>query len=104
MPVSSSTINPLPSSPGWLSLTRPWKKGDTIDLKLPMHLNTQPINDDPNCVAYTFGPHVLVGCVDDPAVVHISEKKSGRIGWSRKATWSSTRRIANRSNSNPYAM
>ncbi len=65
---------PTKVSPGWLSLTRPWKKSDTIDLNLPMHLNTQPINDDPNCVAYLFGPHVLVGCVPDPSQVHVPRK------------------------------
>jgi DUF1680 family protein len=54
----------------WLGLTdylQRWtgeaEYGDTLELQLPMRLHTQAINDDSNCVAILYGPHVLAGCV-----------------------------------------
>ncbi len=40
---------------------RTWHDGDTVELTLPMSLSTQPIDDDPNCVAVLYGPHVMAG-------------------------------------------
>lgn len=51
---------PEPSS--WLAIRRTWRQGDTVEIRAPMHLYIQAINDDPNCVALLYGPHVLAGC------------------------------------------
>jgi uncharacterized protein len=40
---------------------RTWRDGDTVELTLPMSLYAQPIDDDPNCVAVMYGPHVMAG-------------------------------------------
>jgi len=42
-------------------LHRTWRDGDVVDLRLPMSLYSQPINDDPNCIAVMYGPHVMAG-------------------------------------------
>jgi uncharacterized protein len=40
---------------------RTWRDGDTVELTLPMSLYAQAIDDDPNCVAVMYGPHVMAG-------------------------------------------
>ena len=51
----------------WLTLERPWKDGDVVELTLPMSLHTQPINDDPKLAAVMVGPLVLAGVLDGAA-------------------------------------
>jgi DUF1680 family protein len=51
-----------PSS--YFCLEREWKEGDQVELQLPMRLKTNPMPDDPNLVAYQYGPIVLAGVVD----------------------------------------
>ncbi len=55
-----------PVEPGtWLSIKRTWKDCDHIRLELPMRLHAWPMPDDPNLVAFMYGPVVLAGIVDD---------------------------------------
>lgn len=50
------------ASPGsYLSISRVWKKGDRIELELPMRLNAEPTPDDPKLQALLYGPIVLAG-------------------------------------------
>ncbi len=49
----------------WLSIKRTWKDCDHIRLELPMKLHAWPMPDDPNLVAFMYGPVVLAGIVDD---------------------------------------
>lgn len=46
-------------SNGYLSLTRNWRKGDRLELELPMALRVEALPDDPATVAYLHGPVVL---------------------------------------------
>ncbi len=48
-----------PSS--YLSLTREWKDGDRVDLRLPMSLHVAPIPGDDTQPAIMYGPLVLAG-------------------------------------------
>lgn len=51
-----------PATPGsYLSLTRDWKSGDVIDLRLPLSLRIRPSMDDPTMVSFFYGPVVLAG-------------------------------------------
>ena len=55
---------PLEATPGagsYLSITRTWKKGDRVDLELPMSLAAEPFPDEPRVEAFLYGPIVLAG-------------------------------------------
>jgi hypothetical protein len=48
------------AQPGsYLSLTRQWRNGDTIELSLPMQLRSEPLLGDPTMRAALYGPLVL---------------------------------------------
>ena len=50
------------AAPGsYLTLSRVWKKGDRIDLQLPMHLTMEARLGNPRLQAYLYGPLVLAG-------------------------------------------
>ncbi|HEV2396779.1 MAG TPA: glycoside hydrolase family 127 protein [Candidatus Sulfotelmatobacter sp.] len=50
------------ASPGsYLSVTRIWKTGDKIELRLPMSLHIDPMPDDETVQAVLYGPLVLAG-------------------------------------------
>ena len=49
-------------TPGsYLTIHRAWKKGDSIELDMPMHLHVAPFADNPSLVAVLYGPLVLAG-------------------------------------------
>jgi DUF1680 family protein len=55
---------PLPAgaSPGsYLTLTRTWRSGDTLELGLPMALRSEALADDPGLQAFLYGPVLLGG-------------------------------------------
>lgn len=63
---ASVTINGQASNvsanPGnYASITRAWKAGDTVSVKLPMKLHTVAANDNANVAALVYGPVVLSG-------------------------------------------
>ena len=50
------------ASPGsYLQITRAWKKGDRVELELPMSLSSEPLPDQPDVWAILYGPTVLAG-------------------------------------------
>ena len=59
--VNGRPLDATPGSGSYLSLTRVWKKGDRIDLELPMGLSAEPFPDDPRVLAFLYGPIVLAG-------------------------------------------
>jgi DUF1680 family protein len=61
-------VNGRPESvtakPGsYLTVRRKWKDGDRIELTLPMSLRIQPMPDDPELVAFMYGPLILAGAL-----------------------------------------
>lgn len=48
----------------YVKITRVWKKGDKIDVRLPMKLTTEELHADSNYVAFLHGPIVLAGKTD----------------------------------------
>ena len=50
---------PLRRVGGYGVVTRRWRAGDTVVLTLPMRLQTAPLPDAPDVVAFTHGPVVL---------------------------------------------
>jgi hypothetical protein len=50
------------ASPGsYLTLARTWKKGDRVEMELPMRLHIEVMPDDPKVQAILYGPLVLAG-------------------------------------------
>lgn len=50
------------ASPGsYLTLSRVWKPGDKVELRLPMHLGVEAMPDDAHVQAFLYGPLVLAG-------------------------------------------
>jgi len=50
------------ASPGsYLTLARTWKKGDRVEMELPMRLHIESMPDDPKVQAILYGPLVLAG-------------------------------------------
>jgi DUF1680 family protein len=56
---------PRPQENGYVLLRRAWKKGDVVDVSLPMQLWEEPLPDDPNKVALLYGPLVLAGVLGE---------------------------------------
>ena len=50
----------LEAKPGtYLTISRKWKKGDTIDLKMPFHFYLDPVMDQQNIASLFYGPVLL---------------------------------------------
>jgi DUF1680 family protein len=63
----------------WATISRRWRKGDTIDLTLPFSLRTAAIDDrHPDTVAVMYGP-VMLTAVDPPAELSASARGLGRM-------------------------
>ncbi len=63
-----SPVTSTPSS--YADVTREWKDGDRVELKVPRSLRLEAMPDNPNRVAVMYGPLVLagdLGSVGDPA-------------------------------------
>jgi DUF1680 family protein len=45
----------------WITLRRPWRAGDVLEVTLPMQLAVEPTPDHPAVQALTYGPVVLSG-------------------------------------------
>lgn len=57
------------TSSSYIKLSRLWKEGDVVDIRIPMTLRLETMPDNPKRVAVMFGPLVLageLGPVDDP--------------------------------------
>jgi len=50
------------ADPGsYLTISRTWKKGDRVEMALPMSLTVEAMPDDPRTQAFLYGPLVLAG-------------------------------------------
>jgi uncharacterized protein len=59
------------ASPGsYLAIERVWRTGDTVELRLPMELRTEGLPDDPNLLAFVYGPVVLAGDLGAEGLTH----------------------------------
>jgi len=59
--VNGRALEPTPGAGSYLSITRAWKRGDRVDLELPMSLAAEPFADEPTVQAFLYGPIVLAG-------------------------------------------
>jgi DUF1680 family protein len=59
--MNNQKIN-IDSNPGsYIPIDREWKNGDTVEARFPMRLQIESMPDDPNTVAFLYGPIVLAG-------------------------------------------
>ena len=59
--VNGKQVVPIKDSSGYFIVHRTWKNEDRIELVMPMRLYTESIPDNPNRIAFLFGPIVLAG-------------------------------------------
>jgi DUF1680 family protein len=59
--VNGGLLEATPGAGSYLSITRAWKKGDRVDLELPMSLAAETFPDEPRVQAFLYGPIVLAG-------------------------------------------
>ncbi|OBT75338.1 hypothetical protein VF21_04704 [Pseudogymnoascus sp. 05NY08] len=68
-------------------LSRPWKSGDTVKIRLPMKLRTVPAKDNANIAAIAYGPVILSGNYGStslssvPALTLSSIKRSSELAF-----------------------
>lgn len=48
-----------PGADGYFTITKKWRKGDVIEMKLPMHLSAEQLPDRSDYYAFKYGPVVL---------------------------------------------
>ena len=57
--VNGKTVNAKPEANGYLKIERSWKKGDVVEIALPMHTSVVQLPNVPQYVAFMHGPIVL---------------------------------------------
>ena len=84
--VNGKVVNASVAPGEFATIRRSWKKGDRIEMGLPMRLRLEALDPQhPQTVALLCGPLVLFAITDDPPVVTAREllaaKKSGQQSW-----------------------
>ncbi|WP_100074135.1 glycoside hydrolase family 127 protein [Chryseobacterium camelliae] len=57
--VNSKNINIPVDADGYININRKWKKGDAVEMKMPMHLTAEQLPDQSDYYAFKYGPVVL---------------------------------------------
>ena len=78
----SEKINTFPGS--YVALTREWKTGDVITLKMPMQTTVEYLPDHSPWVAFLHGPIVLAAKTDTTDLINLngtdgSQKATGKL-------------------------
>lgn len=59
--INGKPIEAIAQANGYYSINRKWKNGDVLELDMPMQLYTESMPDNPNRIAFLYGPLVLAG-------------------------------------------
>ena len=59
--INGKKISPSRNASGYIVINRNWKNADTIEFLLPMSVSTESMPDNPNRIAFLYGPIVLAG-------------------------------------------
>ncbi len=57
--VNGKNVQPSKDENGYLTISKKWKKGDTVELNFPMHLSAEQLPDGSDYYAFKYGPVVL---------------------------------------------
>jgi DUF1680 family protein len=69
---------------GYVVINREWRRGDRIDVELPMRLRAEPLPGTTDHVAFVYGPIVLAGRLGQDGLspgsqIIVNERKSGTM-------------------------
>jgi hypothetical protein len=72
------------SAEGYVRLSREWRTGDVVEVRLPMTLRVAPLPGAPDVVAFAYGPVVLAGSLGSEGVTPAAqiiknERESGNM-------------------------
>lgn len=59
--INGKPVEAIAQTNGYYSISRKWKNGDVLELDMPMQLYTESMPDNPNRIAFLYGPLVLAG-------------------------------------------
>jgi DUF1680 family protein len=59
--INGKPVDGIAAPGSYFSVKRVWKRGDRVELQLPMEMTVEPIPDNPSWKALTYGPLVLAG-------------------------------------------
>jgi uncharacterized protein len=59
--INKKVVQPKLETNNYWSITRTWKKGDRVEIVLPMQLHSESMPDNLNRIAMLYGPIVLAG-------------------------------------------
>jgi hypothetical protein len=59
--INGKQLEATPGGGSHFAISRAWRKGDRVELVVPMRLMSEPMPDDPAMQAFLFGPIVLSG-------------------------------------------
>jgi DUF1680 family protein len=59
--VNNAAVKTETDAAGYLTVTRVWKNGEVVTVDLDMNLYTEAMPDNPNRIAFKYGPLVLAG-------------------------------------------
>jgi hypothetical protein len=59
--VNGRAWSAVPDAAGYVSIDRTWRRGDVVDVRLPMTLRIEALPGAPELVAFAYGPIVLAG-------------------------------------------
>ncbi|MFE1883525.1 beta-L-arabinofuranosidase domain-containing protein [Streptomyces diastatochromogenes] len=65
--LNGRTLSNRPAAGSWLALDRTWRRGDRVEVTLPMRTTVEATPDDPDVQAVLHGPVVLAGAYGDTA-------------------------------------
>lgn len=57
--INSKNIHVPVDADGYININRKWKKGDAVEMKMPMHLTAEQLPDQSDYYAFKYGPVVL---------------------------------------------
>ncbi|MFC4164148.1 beta-L-arabinofuranosidase domain-containing protein [Epilithonimonas zeae] len=57
--INGKNINVPVDAEGYFTINKKWKKGDVIEMKMPMHLSAEQLPDHSDYFAFKYGPIVL---------------------------------------------
>lgn len=57
--INGKNINVPVDAEGYFTINKKWKKGDIIEMKMPMHLSAEQLPDHSDYFAFKYGPVVL---------------------------------------------
>ena len=57
--LNGKKINPNKNIDGYVSIKRNWRRGDIVEMEMPMHISVEQMPDNSNFYSFLYGPVVL---------------------------------------------